>query len=142
MYPEVPLVPAFIVLMVILPLEVGSPKPDEIENKPPVFCASVRPADIVISPPVNVVPVPTLSMMSPPLPLVAWPVESVNEPDVPLLVVPEAKCKYPLVPANDPPPALTDLIFIEPEVVAVDAPDLSDIAPPVALAPTPLVSSV
>jgi hypothetical protein len=97
-YPDVPLVPASRVFTVILPLDVADPYPAETENNPPVSVSSVRPADILKSPPVKSVPAPMLNFMSPPFPFVAAPDASWRDPDVPPLVVPDLKVSAPLVP--------------------------------------------
>jgi hypothetical protein len=130
MYPEVPLVPAFIVLMVMLPLEVEDPYPADRDITPPVSESSVRPDDMVTSPPVYLSPVPMLRWMSPPFPFVEDPVATTILPDVPELVVPEVKLKWPLTPLV---PALSVRTTTEPLDVAVPSPVVRDTAPPVKL---------
>jgi hypothetical protein len=97
-YPDVPLVPASRVFTVILPLDVADPYPAETENNPPVSVSSVRPADILISPPVYLLPEPILNNRSPPFPSVADPEANLSNPDVPDEVVPVVKLNQPLTP--------------------------------------------
>lgn len=55
----------------------------------PLLVAVDKPAVMMMSPPLNVVPEPMDNNMSPPLPCVALPVNKLKCPDVPLLVVPD-----------------------------------------------------
>ena len=73
-------------------------------------------------------PLPTVIVTEPPVPAVAAPVPSEKLPLVPELAVPELKTKAPLTPTN---PAFADRTKIAPLVVAMPAPVVIEIKPPV-----------
>ena len=130
--PLTPSVPAFKVLIVILPLLVAAPFPEIIERAPPVLMAEaavlVPAVKSTSAPPIPPEPEPADIIMSPPFPPTATPVASVIEPVVPLEDVPEKNEIAPLTPLV---PAFDVLILIEPLVVADPWPAVKDIAPPV-----------
>jgi len=81
------------------PLDVPAFEPLIIDTRPPDFEAKeVVPAMITISPPVPLLPDPTVTYTAPPLPLDATPEPMYNDPVLPDPDVPVLKISIPLTP--------------------------------------------
>jgi hypothetical protein len=97
--PLTPDVPALPVRNTNEPLDAPAFEPLIIDTRPPDFDAKeVAPAMITISPPVPLLPDPTVTYTAPPLPLDAAPEPMYNAPVLPDPDVPVLKIKMPLTP--------------------------------------------
>jgi hypothetical protein len=113
--------------------------PPSIRTLPPVWAAVVDPADRRISPPTPLSPPPTIRLMEPPRPPLAVPDWSNIAPELPANVAPVLSSTSPLTP---PTPAGADATAMEPEVVAVDRPDVIETLPPVCADPAAFPASI
>jgi hypothetical protein len=97
--PLTPSVPALLVRNNNDPLDAPAFEPLIIDTRPPDFEAKeVAPAMITISPPVPLLPVPTVTYTAPPRPLDAAPEPIYNAPVFPDPDVPVLKINIPLTP--------------------------------------------
>ena len=98
--PLTPAVPAFAVLINSAPLVVNDPYPLTRDTRPPDAEADVDvPADRISSPPVPLLPDPTVTYTDPPRPNVAVPEPIYNPPLLPTDEVPVLNTNRPLTPA-------------------------------------------
>jgi len=106
--PLTPDVPALLVRNNNEPLDEADPKPLIIDTRPPDFEANdVEPAMITISPPVPLLPVPTVTYTAPPRPTVDVPEPMYNAPVFPDPDAPVLKISIPLTPLLAASPVLS-----------------------------------
>jgi len=125
--PLAPEAPALAVRIVIIPLEVEVPSPEEMLSAPPVFTV-LRPEWILSKPPTPLVPLPAVILTSPPRPAVAAPLPKYNAPLLPVFEVPDENTNIPLPPAA---PEFAVRIMIMPLEVEVPSPEAMLSTPPV-----------
>ena len=116
--PLTPATPAFDVCKSNAPLLVAVPVPLVIDTRPPVAEDEV-PADRMISPPVPLLPDPTVMYTEPPLPELAVPDPKYKDPLLPDADVPDPMYNAPLVPELAL-PVLSTSIPLAPSVPAFD----------------------
>jgi hypothetical protein len=117
--PLTPFLPAFVVRIVMDPLEDAIPNPVDMPMCPPVVPLAAEPCVLspevtTSSPPTPLLPLPTVKLIAPPLPPVDAPEPIETEPEPPELVVPELNTSVPLMPVS---PAFIERILIAPLVV-------------------------
>jgi hypothetical protein len=125
--PLLPLTPAFMLRIVIVPLLEAVPSPLDTLNNPP-DAVVLRPDSTCTLPPAPQVPLPTVTITIPPRPSVATPEPKAKAPLFPPLEDPVLNTSAPLPPVA---PAFMVRMVTVPLLLAVPSPEDRLSAPPV-----------